>query len=110
MDRFRTPAGEAQVGSRLDGSTVFTYSQGSISGPILGSFWDPLGTHGLHYYRQMASGAPRLGPIGASIDPFGASRGCPGARFLSFMAFRHPLRAPGPQNDPQNDPKKVQSL
>ena len=84
MDRFRTPPGEAQVGSRLDGSTVFTVWPGPFLAPILGSFWDPLGTHGLHYCRQRASGAPRLGPIGASSCPSGPSRGCLGGMLRCF--------------------------
>ena len=93
MDRFQTPAREPEVSSRVDGSTVFTVSQGSILAPILESFWHPLGTHGLHYCRQRASRPPRLDPIGASICPSGPSRGCHGNMLRFFDGFRHPLRA-----------------
>ena len=60
MPHFQTPPGEAQVSSRVDGSTVFTVCRGPILAPILRSFWEPLGAHWL--------------PKGSHTPPKGASR------------------------------------
>ena len=56
MYHFRTPPEEAEVGSRLHESTVFTVSPGSPSDPILAPFWYPFWVPGLHYSHQ---GGPR---------------------------------------------------
>ena len=108
-DRFQAPAREAQVSSRLDGSTVFTVCPGPLLASILASFWDPVGTHGLHYCRQRGSGAPRLGPIGASMCPSGGSRCCHGGMLRSFDGFRHPLRTLRPLKWRPKLPKSVQN-
>ena len=44
--QFSTPPAETQVSSRLGESTVFTVSPGSLSDPILVSFWDHFGSQG----------------------------------------------------------------
>ena len=94
MTRFQTPARAQKMSSRVDGSAVFHVSQGSILEPILESFWHPLGTHGLHYCRQRASGPPPAGPHwglhladSAPPDPLGAAME---ACFVSFMASGTP--------------------
>ena len=104
MDRFRTPPGEAQVGSRLDGSTVFSISPGPFLAPTLGSFWDPLGTHGSTIFAQGPPGPPGwapLGPPAAPPDPLGAALV---ACFVSSLASSTPCDPRGPQNDPKMTP------
>ena len=57
-ERFQAPPGEAQVSSRLDGSSVFTVCPGPLLASILTPFWHHFGSHGLYYFFLHAPALP----------------------------------------------------
>ena len=109
---FRTPPGEAKVSSRLHGSTVFSFSLGSLLDLFLDPFWEPFGTPWLHE-------APPRGPTrGAGIgDPilnrfgltFGTRLGPLWDPWLAKWAPKGPtaLKRGFPRGPPRRTPKKV---
>ena len=90
MVHFQALAGEAQVSSRLGGSTVFTVSQGPILAPILGHFGTLLGPMGSKIVAKGPPGLPGWAPLvppSASPESLGAAME---ASFMSCMASGTP--------------------
>ena len=109
-ERFQPPPGEAQVSSRLDGSSVFTVCPGPLLASILTPFWHHFGSHGLYYFFLNAPALPgraQSEPLSGSPEPFGAAV----EPFLvTLIASAPPKSRSGLQNTPrglQNRSKRV---